>query len=287
MKFYELKNQMAEALLASSGESACREAGRLLCFSAELSAAELIGKLSEEVPDAVIGKAKNVLSRRISGEPPEYIFGKTDFFGMELRVTPDVLIPQPDTEVVCEQALKLLPQNGAVADICCGSGNIALALMKSRGARADMFDISGSALKIAEMNTESMGLSSKARFFRRDVFSDGFFDGCEKYDAIVSNPPYIRTDVIKTLSSDVRREPEIALDGGADGLKFYRRLLDICPKMLKDGGAMVFEIGCDQREDVSSLCKAAGLDFSFFRDYAGLDRGFSARISGKNQASTK
>jgi release factor glutamine methyltransferase len=207
----------------------------------------LLARLSSEVPQTVADKTAALTQRRISGEPLEYICGKAGFFGMELFVSPDVLIPQSDTEVVCEQALARLARGGRVADICCGSGNIALALMRERDVFADMFDSSPAALVVAKKTLRLVGFSEKARLLCRAVFSDGFFDGCDKYDLIVSNPPYIRTDVIETLSKDVQSEPRAALDGGYDGLRFYRRLLAICPVMLKAGGVMIFEIGFDQK----------------------------------------
>ena len=140
------------------------------------------------------------------------------------------------------------------------------------GATADMVDISEGACEVSRENARRLGLSERANILRQDVFSPDFLSGGEKYDIIISNPPYIRTEVIKGLSAEVKSEPHIALDGGDDGLVFYRRLLDVCPKALADGGAIIFEIGYDQAADVTAEAEKHGLSGEVFRDYGKNDR---------------
>ena len=188
-------------------------------------------------------------------------------------MTDGCLIPQADTEIVCEKLISKLKSGARFADICTGSGCIALAaLANTKNTVAIGYDISESALSVAKGNAEKLGLSESFLAHKADVFAPDFLEQEEPFDVIVSNPPYIETAVIETLSPEVRREPHIALDGGADGLDFYRRLLDVCPKHIKKGGALLMEIGYDQREALTTLCRAHGFSFEFYRDFGGNDR---------------
>lgn len=277
MTYFELKKYIKNTLPPECGECADFEAGKIICFAADIDSARLFAELSEKAPAEVENKCGEILERRINGEPLEYILGYTEFFGLRLKVTSDVLIPRADTEAVCEKALGAIPHGAHIADICCGSGNIACAILSRTDASADLFDISEGAIGVASENIEALGYRSRARTLCRDVFSDGLFSGCEKYDMIISNPPYIKTEVIDTLSREVRREPYSALDGGGDGLLFYRRLLKVCPGMLKKDGVIVFEYGYDQSGDIASLCGSHGFDCTLFKDYGGNFRGCIAR----------
>lgn len=273
MTYFEIKKKIKKALLPVAAGSADYEAGKILCFAAKITPALLFARLGDEVLPEILSQIDEIVSERLSGIPLEYITKTAGFFGLELDITSDVLIPRADTERVCEKALALLRQGAHFADICTGSGNIACALLSRSDTRADLFDISEKALAVAEKNINKFGFSSRASLRLRDVFSDDFFDGCEKYDLIVSNPPYIRSDVIPSLDVEVRREPHIALDGGEDGLDFYRRLLEIGKKQLKPEGYMVFEIGYDQGDAMLSLCLSLGFSCELFRDYGGNIRG--------------
>lgn len=222
MTYFELKKHIEKTLLPIAGDSSDYEAGKIIRYCADIDSAALFARLSEQVPEDVESRALGILSERADRVPLEYITGRTDFFGLELEITRDTLIPRADTERVCEKALALLRKGGRFADICCGSGNIALALLSRSDTRADLFDVARGAADVAERNVSRLGLSDRARIFCRDVFSDDFFSGCEKYDIIVSNPPYIDSGVIDTLSYEVRREPRTALDGGEDGMEIGR-----------------------------------------------------------------
>ena len=273
MTYFELKKHIGKTLLPIAGDSSDYEAGKIIRYCADIDSAALFARLSERVPCDVEARALGMLLERTKRIPLEYITGRTDFFGLELEVTRDTLIPRADTERVCEKALALLRKGGRFADICCGSGNIALALLSRSDTRADLFDVSRRAADVAERNASRLGFADRASIFCRDVFSDDFFCGCEKYDVIISNPPYIDSGVIDGLPCEVKREPRIALDGGEDGMDFYRRLLDICPPMLKIGGAIVVEIGYDQGDKIEKLCRYHGFSCELFRDYGGNTRG--------------
>jgi release factor glutamine methyltransferase len=262
-------------LSASAGEAAPYEAKEIIGAVLGLREAEIamIPFLGREMSEAACVKAEALAERRNTREPLEYILGKAWFYGICFDVTDGCLIPQADTEIVCEKLISKLKSGARFADICTGSGCIALAaLANTKNTVAIGYDISESALSVAKGNAEKLGLSERFLAQKADVFASDFLEQEEPFDVIVSNPPYIETAVIETLSPEVRREPHIALDGGADGLDFYRRLLDVCPKHIKKGGALLMEIGYDQREALTTLCRAHGFSFEFYRDFGGNDR---------------
>ena len=262
-------------LLDSAGEAAAYEAKEIIGSVLQLREAEIsmIPFLGKEISDEDCKRAESLAERRNTREPLEYILGKAWFFGLCFDVTSDCLIPQADTEIVCDRLISKLKSGARFADICTGSGCIALAaLTNTKNTTAVGYDISEAALKIAKRNAEKLGLQDRFSAHKADVFAPDFLDGEEPFDLIVSNPPYIKTAVIETLSPEVRREPHIALDGGTDGLDFYRRLLDVCPAHIKKGGALLLEIGYDQREALEALCKSHGLSCEFYRDFGGNDR---------------
>ena len=261
--------------MESAGEAASYEAKEIIGSVLRLKEAEIsmIPFLGREISDEACAEAEALVQRRNTREPLEYILGKAWFFGLCFDVTSDCLIPQADTEIVCEKLIARLKNGARFADICTGSGCIALAaLSNTKDTTAVGYDISAEALSVAKQNAKKLGLQDRFSAQRADVFSPDFLDGEEPFDLIVSNPPYIETAVIETLSPEVQREPHIALDGGTDGLDFYRRLLNVCPAHIKKGGALLFEIGYDQREALEALCKAHGFPCEFYRDFGGNDR---------------
>ena len=272
MTYFQFKKYVASALFEAAGEYAAYEAEKIVChiFGLERLALSLLYR--EEAPDKK-EEAENIIARRKNGEPLAYILGNTDFFGLSLLVSKACLTPRADTEVIVEKALDFLGERRArVLDICTGSGCIALAIAANSGAEALGVDVSEEALEIARKNAERCGLSEKVRFCKRDALAEGFLDG-EKYDLIVSNPPYIPTGDIPSLSAEVHHEPMLALDGGGDGLTFYRRFVSLLPSHLSEGGAIIFEIGYDQEEALRALCREASLPCEIFRDYGGNVRG--------------
>lgn len=272
MKYFELVKKIKDILLPTGGEYAGFEAEKITGIASGTDSARLFMMMREDVPDDVCRRAAGIAEERLTGKPLEYITKSACFFGLDFYVDERVLVPRADTEIIVEKAIEL-SGGGKIADICCGSGCIGLSVLKNvNGATADMFDISEDACEVSRENARRLGLSERANILRQDVFSPDFLSGGEKYDIIISNPPYIRTEVIKGLSAEVKSEPHIALDGGDDGLVFYRRLLDVCPKALADGGAIIFEIGYDQAADVTAEAEKHGLSGEVFRDYGKNDR---------------
>jgi len=215
---------------------------------------------------------RELVRRRASGIPLQYITGKAYFMGLEFEVNESVLIPRQDTETLVETALKLLEGRSAsaVLDMCTGSGCIIISLARmTELSRAVGADISAEAVKTALRNARKLA-PGRADFVISDMFEN--IDG--RYDMIVSNPPYIRAGDIPHLMREVRcNEPGLALDGGADGLDFYRVLSAESGRFLNDGGWLVMETGYDQAEDVTELMRRAGLRaITVIKDLSGNDR---------------
>jgi len=221
------------------------------------------------------------LRRRVRGEPLAYILGKTEFMGLEFYVSPEVLVPRQDTEVLVEAAIgwvnKLTCQQAnklKILEIGTGSGCIAVSLARAlSGCRITATDISAPALEVAAENARKNKVSGQIDFIQNDLFPPA---GAvkEKFDLIVSNPPYVRSADIAALEPEVRAEPRLALDGGKDGLDFFRRILRDGEDWLRPGGAVMAEMGYDQKEAVSALCSRSE-KFTIqdiIKDYNGIDR---------------
>lgn len=226
-------------------------------------------------PDKILSeteicKINEMCAKRIKRMPMQYILGVCEFMGLEFKVNEHTLIPRGDTEILAEEALKLINDKGynTVLDIGTGSGAIAVSIAKLTNTKVTAVDISQKALEVAKENAERNGVSIK--FIESDLFNKV----TDKYDLIVSNPPYIEKNIIKTLAPDVRDyEPLSALDGGMDGLEFYRKIIDRCSEFLNKNGSLIFEIGYNQGNDVCNLLgKNMFEQVSIKKDLAGLDR---------------
>lgn len=208
------------------------------------------------------------IERRSTHEPLQQITGWQEFMGLRFSVTEDVLVPRQDTETLVEEVMRYLRDGMEILDVCTGSGCILLSLLRySNGCRGVGCDISEKALAVAGQNAKELGIS--AQFVQSDLFES--IEG--RFEYIVSNPPYIRKDMIPTLMEEVRdHEPLIALDGGEDGLDFYRKITREATEHLYSGGMLFFEIGYDQGEAVSALMKEHFAEVRVIQDLAGLDR---------------
>lgn len=214
------------------------------------------------VSDKDFKKIKEIVSRRVENEPLDYITGSSAFYDKKIIVTPDVLIPRPETELLCERALSLIGESKKkVLDLCTGSGCIA-AVLADMDADITASDISEKALEVAKKN-----VPDKVKLIRSDMFEN--IDG--KFDLIVTNPPYISRKEMETLSPSVKAEPELALCGGEDGLDFYRKLSAEGSKYLEPDGIILMEMGAEQAEKIKEIF-GGEYDVEIFKDLAGLDR---------------
>lgn len=265
MKIREIIDWSRERLPA-----AIHEAEWICSHYLEMSNLDMRFAAEQEVTEEQEKRIIAAVTRRLTGEPLQYIFGEQPFMDFTLRVTPDTLIPRWDSEVVVEKALSLIPaeESRRVADLCTGCGTYALSIKYYRPrAEVQAVDISREALAVAKSNGAALGLEVDFRQGNLAEPLTGLFD------LVVSNPPYIATDYLKSLDTDVRYEPVLALDGGADGLDFYRLLALSVPQKLKEGGFLLVEIGCDQCQAVCEILARAGLkNLRFGKDYGGNDR---------------
>jgi len=298
--------------LAAAGVGAPRlDAELLLAATCGCERAALYARGREPVSDWCAAAFRALLARRVRREPLQYIVGRQEFWSLDFTVTPDVLIPRPETELLVELAVSLLSppfEKGGPGGICgaahvdaatqiplnppfskgevgarpllcdvgTGSGCIAVALARELpNAEVWALDFSADALLMAEVNAQQHGVAERIRFLRSDLFAT--VPG-QRFDVIVSNPPYLTADDLAALQPEVAFEPRAALDGGADGLDVIRRLLAVVPNRLADGGWLLMEIGAAQAAAVEDAARAAGFSAVAIRlDYAGLPRVLTAR----------
>lgn len=266
MTLRELLRETQRRLLPVSGEDAAAEARELVSFALGRRVGFRDGEAVLTAEQAE--KLENAVARRLSHEPLQYVIGEWDLMGLTFSVSPEVLIPRQDTETLVIEAERLIAERGykTLLDICTGSGCVGISLAKRTGVRTAISDISAGALAVAARNAQALG--ADCEIVRSDLF--GTFTG-RRFDIITANPPYIPTETVKTLSEEVRREPVLALDGGADGLDIYRRIARELPAYLAPGGAFAAEIGCDQGERVTELFSPLG-SVRLTKDYGGRDR---------------
>ena len=271
MTYHELK-KIIENELSSISDEKEREALLIIEHASHFSYSDILLNYKNECPKEEQNIVFDILKRRLNREPLQYILGKVSFFDVEILVKKNVLIPRFDTEVVCEKANELLKDGFRVADICCGSGCIGLSLAKHKDIILDCFDISNDAISLTKENANNLGITN-VNVYQRDVFSSNFLENCPKYDLIISNPPYIETKEIENLQEEVKNEPILALDGGEDGLLFYRRILELSSNMLNKDGYIIFEIGYNQGDAIKNICRMNDYSCVVFKDYGGNDRG--------------
>ena len=245
----------------------------------EILIEEICGEFAED-RDYDSQKLCDAVAKRCERYPLQYIIGKWWLARCEFFVDESCLVPRPDTETVVELALKELPEGGRFADLCTGSGCIAISILDIRkDTYADAYELYPKTLEMAKRNAEHNNVSERFSPFLGDVLQEDLL-GEKKYDAIISNPPYIRTDAIDTLETEARTEPRAALDGGEDGLIFYRSIVENFAKNLTPDGFFLFEIGFDQGEDLCSIAEKHGFDCKIYKDLGGCDR--AALLRKKN-----
>lgn len=264
--------------LAEEGiEEFSLDAWYLLEYVTGVSKAMYFAEPERAVSEENADRYMDCIRRRAAHIPLQHITGEQEFMGYPFCVNEHVLIPRQDTEILVEEAIQIMRPKMKILDMCTGSGCIVLSILKMCKEKYYMTDLQGigadvseEALKVARENGRRLGVP--VTWIQSDLFAK--IPEEEKYDVIVSNPPYIETAVIDTLQEEVRlHDPYIALDGKEDGLYFYRRIISEAGKYLKTQGKLMFEIGCDQAEAVEELMKNAGYEqITVKKDLAGLDR---------------
>ncbi|HWC76257.1 MAG TPA: peptide chain release factor N(5)-glutamine methyltransferase [Blastocatellia bacterium] len=288
MTIGEAISEGAEALRLRRGDDARRTAGLLLGHVLGLDRAQMIARSKDQVSESDLEKYRALIGRSAEGEPLQHLTGHQEFYGLDLIVTRDVLIPRPETEFLVERTLALAKSAGQetllIVDLGTGSGCIAIALAKMlTGARLIAIDVSEAALNVARPNAERHDVADHIEFLRSDFLDALSQRGSEgQIDFIVSNPPYVPADDPEMVQAEVRDwEPSIALFGGEDGLDFYRRLLRESPPFLKRGGCLIFEIGFRQLEAIKKMIdESEWILCEVTEDLQGIPRVVSLRRRG-------
>ncbi|MBE5748473.1 MAG: peptide chain release factor N(5)-glutamine methyltransferase [Clostridiales bacterium] len=257
--------QKALGILLDAGVDEPSDVDWILCEVTKLKRSELADDIN--VTPYMQIKAENMLRQRAEGKPLQYVLGNTDFFGYEFFVDENVLIPRFETELLVDKLLGYINKNSRVLDLCCGSGAIGITIKLKKDCEVVLSDLSSGAVAVSEKNAKKLGAEVS-------VLNGDLFEKVEgKFDLIVSNPPYIPTQDILGLDKNVKDyEPTMALDGGTDGLDFYRAIISQAPDYLGDNGMLAFELGIGQMDDVVSLAQD-GFDLvARVKDYNGIER---------------
>lgn len=272
MTISEWLKQAAEALQESGCPDPAIDARWIAEDALGLNASALRFEAQNALPESKLAEMNAFLDRRVQGEPVQYIMKKSDFMGMRFYVDHRVLIPRQDTETLVEAAIIALQgqKNPRVLDLCTGSGCIGISIATlAPHAQLTLADISVGALEVAKKNAHDLNVDVLLR--HGDLFKA---IGREKFDLIVSNPPYIPSDELADLQPEVRREPALALDGGADGLDFYRRIAEEADQHLLPGGSIYLEVGMGEAQAVLSMLKSSldCADSGVIQDLCGIER---------------
>lgn len=274
MKIEELLREGKKVLEKNNIEEASIISRILLEYVLKIDRNKLVINKDEEIENNKENEYMGYIKEVVAGKPVQYITNKQEFMGLSFFVDENVLIPQPDTEILVEEAIKYanqIKENVEILDMCTGSGCIGVALAKHvKNAKVTLVDISTKALEVAKKNAKENEVKEKVNFIQSDMFENIK----DKFDVIVSNPPYIKTKVINELDLQVQNEPHLALDGGEDGLKFYEILINEAPKYLKENGKIFLEIGYDQKKEVEELARNSKLykKIENVKDLANNDR---------------
>jgi release factor glutamine methyltransferase len=274
--FRDLKSALSwgsSRLRSIEGGCAEGDAERLLEAAAGKKRFEIFSDIPEDPGADVFSRYVVFINKRRMRVPVAYILGRTEFMSLPFIVDERVLIPRKETELLVERALETLSKNCRVLDLCTGSANIAVSTAYYSGCEVVAADISGDALDAARENARLNKVDGMIKFLCGDMFLPVEKAGLGDFDMIVSNPPYVRSSDIKNLQDEVAaHEPAAALDGGADGLNFYREIAFQSPNFLKPGGRLLLETGYDQAGEVRSILRERFPGAAIHKDYSGIDR---------------
>ncbi len=271
--YLEIRRQLRSAGV----ENAQVEARELICYAAEKTREQLVRDMPLYVSDPVEARIRDVVQRRLAGEPVAYLIGEWEFYGLELDISPDVLIPRMDTELLAERAILLTREAGTdarVLDLCAGSGCVGLAVAANTNAKnVVLADVSEAAVRVCKQNIRRCGQTSRVAAVLADA-KEPPQPNLWDFDVIACNPPYIPTEDIPGLDVSVREyEPHLALDGGEDGLDFFRAISARWGRALRAGGHLIFEVGIGQVGKVEMILLEHGFqEIKTYQDTAGIWR---------------
>ena len=262
--------QICELLTQSGIESARDDAAMLIRHFCGVDRAQLMLCRDRNFDNDELIRA---VKRRAERYPLQYIIGTWGFYDSEFAVSEGVLIPRADTELIVERAVEQLPRGAVFADIGCGSGCIVSSILRARAdIKAFAVDISPTALEVTQKNAVSLGVDDRLTIVRGDMRDANLWDKIGQLDAVISNPPYIPTDEVKMLAPELAHEPILALDGGEDGLDFYRALIKLSAPHMRAGGFMLFECGVGQTRDIAAIAAESGYESEIYFDIENRDR---------------
>lgn len=276
MTVFELYKLCRDELQKAETENAENEARMIAEKALRFDNLQFLLNKNEQVDENSVTDAKEMLSKRLSGLPIQYILGEWDFYGRSFKVGKGVLIPRPETEELCSLVIeKIEKKPGAVVfDLCSGSGCIGITIKKEvPNASVYLIELYDDAIKYLNENRISHGLARSVPLIKGDVLS-GYeaFGFLPKPDVIVSNPPYIKNQELSSLQKEVQNEPQSALDGGEDGLVFYRALCEKWFPKINDGGFLAVECGDEQGSEIASIFSKISRNVSVHKDFNGIER---------------
>jgi release factor glutamine methyltransferase len=260
----------------------------MLCHVLKCRRIDLYIDFERPLTKSELEELRNIIKRRLKREPLQYIIGKTEFMGLEFKISPDVLIPRPETEILVEKTIETIKKEFPnktivkVLDIGAGSGNISISIAKFLGEKVKVLgiDLSDKAIQIAEENAKLNNVEN-VEFMCFDFFDADFENKFQnQFDIIVSNPPYISKEEFETLQEEIKNhEPRIALTDESDGLTFFRRLADLGKKIISNRGFILAEMAYNQAEKVKEIFKNTGYkEIETFKDYIGFERVIKIKV---------
>ena len=263
MNLFELKKELCQAFIKANIDK--QEVDILICEALDIRLDDLYKTTS--ISQKMAQKVKKMAKKRLNGMPIQKIFKRAYFFDYVFYINNNVLCPRPETELLTEEVIKLAHSDSKILDLCTGSGCIAITVQKKTGIKVVASDISKKALYVAKKNAKNLGANVKF------VFSNMFENIKQKFDIIVSNPPYIPTKICQTLDREVKDfDPIISLDGGEDGLDFYKIICENAKDYLNKNGKVLLEVGINQAKIVEKMLKNAGFYTKIKKDYNNIDR---------------
>lgn len=266
-------NEISDRLRKAGIDDAKNEAFLLIEHFTGVDRTHILLDYSRDFVSAELGKA---VAEREKRRPLQYIFGTWSFMGLEFEVNENVLVPRPDTEIIAETAISMMPKGGKLLDLFTGSGCIAAAVLNYTDCTADAVELYPETAEAARRNLDKLGFSDRSSVIAGDAADEKTVT--ESYDIITANPPYVTLDEMKTLSPETLAEPEHALTDGGNGLSFYEAIFRIYPARLKKGGAIIAEHGAEQGRAVRAIAESYGLTVKPLKDYGGHERGIAAKL---------